>query len=262
MQYLTENLSGVVQSLSGHDKILLLLDYDGTLTPIVERPDDAILENSVREILEKIHSSPRFILGFVSGRALDDVKRIIGVPGAYYCGNHGLEADGPGFAFRHPGLEGVEESVHGLAEILEKKLSDIDGAIVEDKGYSLVVHYRLVSEGEVEKLREGFLQEVNSIGQKLFGVKENKMTFEAVPKIRWDKGEIVKLLVDEVSGKMDSRFKTVYMGDDATDEDAFKALSELDGLTVVVGEKQSSAKYYVKSQGEAVGFLQRLLLLC
>jgi trehalose 6-phosphate phosphatase len=261
MEYLFDRLDSVEEVLLQASRILILLDYDGTLTPIVENPGNAILNNEAKKILGELSGNSKFILGIISGRPLDEIKRLVGLEDIYYSGNHGLEASGPGFRFTHPGLEDIEDSVEEVAGRLREVSDDIKGVLIEDKGFSVVVHYRMVSASDWRRVREVFKDVVEPyVSSGRFRIDENKMTLELIPDVGWNKGDIVLKLLELVKGKTDGSVDAVYFGDDITDEDVFKALRG-GGLSVVVGEMQSNADYYVRDVDDVLRFLEYLIEL-
>ena len=125
--------------------IMLLLDYDGTLTPIVETPEKALIPAKTRHLLKQLSGSRRLKIAVISGRGLNNVKKMVGVDGIIYAGNHGLEISGPKIKFKHPLSLRASYTIEKLKESLCRKLSGIKGVLVEDKGLTFSVHYRLSS---------------------------------------------------------------------------------------------------------------------
>ncbi|MFQ6129399.1 MAG: trehalose-phosphatase [Candidatus Hadarchaeaceae archaeon] len=257
MEYLFNRWEEVERALA--PGALLLLDYDGTLTPIVERPELAILSSDMKELLKGV--SRHYTLGIISGRSLADVRRIVGLGGIYYAGNHGFEISGPNVELVKPEAERVRPILVKLCEELRGKLGNIKGAIVEDKGSTVSVHYRLVAEEEFEHLKNIFEKAVGPhIDSGVVKVTQGKKVFEIRPNVEWDKGKAVLW----ISGVVDPKGKLmpIYLGDDRTDEDAFSALKEK-GVTILVSEGpvESNAKYFVKNVDEVKIFFERLINL-
>jgi trehalose 6-phosphate phosphatase len=230
---------------------LLLFDYDGTLTPIVDRPKDAILSPDVLEILTALSKKAR--VGFFSGRSLKEIKRLVGLSGALYCGSHGLEAEGFTPPISPGSLSNYTSVLGDAGKALSESLRSFEGAYIEDKPYSIVVHYRLVGAGDVEGLRREFSSCVLPYLEQGFEVRENKMNLELAPKTGVDKGVAVKALIKQLNGG----FPVLYVGDDATDEDAFNILSSSD-VGIHVGAGPSCAKYFLADTGEVKKFLKML----
>ena len=257
MEYLFDRWEEVEGALA--PGALLLLDYDGTLTPIVEKPELAILSPDMKELLKRV--SRHYTLGIISGRSLADVKGLVGLEGIYYAGNHGFEISGPGVELIKPEAERVHPILVKLCEELREKLGSIKGAIVEDKGSTASVHYRLVADEEFEHLKNIFEEAIGPhIDSGVVKVTQGKKVFEIRPNVEWDKGKAVLWISGVVDPK--GELKPIYVGDDRTDEDAFLALKEK-GVTILVSEGliKSNAKYFVKNVNEVKTFLERLINL-
>jgi trehalose-phosphatase len=257
MEYLFNRWEEVERALA--PGALLLLDYDGTLTPIVERPELAILAPDMKELLKRV--SQYYTLGIISGRSLADVKGLVGLKEIHYAGNHGFEISGPGVELVKPEAERARPILVKLCKELREKLENIKGAIVEDKGSTVSVHYRLVKEEEFEHLKNIFEEVVAPhIDSGAVKVTHGKKVFEIRPNVEWDKGKAVLWISRVVDPK--AELKLIYVGDDRTDEDAFLALKEK-GITILVSEGpiESNAKYFVKNVDEVKTFFEKLINL-
>jgi len=244
--------------------ILLLTDYDGTLTPIVERPELANLPESTRLIFEALAGRYEFTVGVISGRALADLKDKVSVRGIIYAGNHGLEIEGLGISFVHPMAQGLRPILRIMHQVLSRALGQIRGVMVEDKGLSLSVRYRLVEKDKTEEVGNAF-ERIAGGAQALGKVRitSGKKVYEVRPAVTWDKGRAIKLLMKKYSkGGRKSGLLPIYLGDDLTDEDGFRVIENYgNGLSVFVGEEgqHSAARYFLKSPAEVTEFLEILL---
>ena len=257
MDYLFAQFKKIEELL--HNKfILLLLDYDGTLTPIVETPKKALISKDAKELLQKLSRMPYCKLGIISGRSLQDLKHIIGIEGLIYVGNHGLEIEGPKIKFESQISPRLKSIIRNIATDIQKRISGIKGALIEDKGLTLSIHYRLVGKEDLPVL-EKIISEVTNpyAGRDKIKVNSGKKVYEIKPPVKWDKGKVALwLLAREQFLSGEKNVLPVYVGDDYTDEDAFKAL-ERKGLTVFVGEPgNSKADYYLKNTEEVAKFLR------
>jgi len=256
MQYLFSQ-SGKIKELLIDKFILLLLDYDGTLTPIVETPKKALISKDVKELLQKLSKRSYCKLGIISGRSLQDLKNIVGIEGVIYVGNHGLEIDGPKIKFESQVSPRLKSIIRNITADMQKLISGIKGVLIEDKGLTLSVHYRLVEKEDLPALEKIIYEVTNpyAVSDKI-KVSYGKMVYEIKPSVKWDKGKVTLWLLARqqfLSGE--KNVLPVYIGDDLTDEDAFKALKSK-GLTIFVGEHgNSKADYYLKNTEEVIKFL-------
>lgn len=264
MEHLLSAWEKIAPQLRDARHILLLLDYDGTLTPIVERPELAELSVGVRRLLRALVRQRRFTIGILSGRALADLKNKVGIDGIIYAGNHGLEIEGPGVNFINPLAEEMTPIIRIINQVLSRTLGTIRGVLVEDKGLTLSVHYRLVEEGKTREVKSMFDRIVS--GAQALGkirVTSGKKVLEVRPAVDWDKGKAIKLLMKKYAkGGRESGLLPIYLGDDLTDEDGFRVIEKYgNGISVFVGEarQETTARYFLKSPAEVAEFLVLLL---
>jgi trehalose-phosphatase len=244
--------------------LFLFLDYDGTLAPLMARPAEAVLSEETRVVLQQLSREQNLLLAVVSGRKLDDVKRKVGIDRIIYSGNHGLELSSPRVKFEGLATPGYRTILKKIKAELERTLAGIRGAAVEDKDITLSLHYRTVVPGDIAQVKTLFHEAtILYLVRNKIKIKEQNMDLEVWPPVNWDKGKIVNWLLtrQELSADPDSMFP-VYVGDDRTDEDAFKAL-KFRGVTVFVRGRpgESAAEYYLNDQKEVTELLRRMLEL-
>jgi alpha,alpha-trehalase len=221
----------------------LFLDYDGTLTPIVERPEDAELDAPTRAVLRA--AAAAMPVAIVSGRDLDDVRALVGLEDVVYAGSHGFDIRGPDLQLELPeGIDALEDLAQA-ASMLRERLADVAGAQVEPKRFAVAVHYRRVAGADTAKVEHA----VTTTAQGLPALRRTagKKIFELRPDIDWDKGRAVRWLLEQLD--LDGPdVLPIYIGDDDTDEDAFRALAERGGIGVLVAEapKASAARFRVQ----------------
>ncbi|GAB2800660.1 hypothetical protein GCM10027040_30340 [Halomonas shantousis] len=240
----------------GHRRLAVFLDYDGTLTPIVDRPDLAVLDGAMRHTLE--HLAERCTVAIVSGRDRADVTELVGIDNLVYAGSHGFDIAGPGGL--HMQHERAADYLSALDEAeaqLQARLADVPGVLVERKRFAIAVHFRLVGESDVARI-EAAVEAVAGQNPRLRRT-GGKKVFELRPQLPWDKGKAVLWLL-EALGLADDTVVPIYIGDDETDEDAFVVLRERGGLGLFVGDAaQVTAASYCLEDTDAVGrFLDRL----
>ncbi len=263
MQHLFSVWQEVARRLKAARHVLLLCDYDGTLTPIVERPDLADLSEKTRQLLQDLARQSNFTVGILSGRALADLRQRVGIENIIYAGNHGLEIEGPGISFINPLAEEMRPVLQLIQQVLNKALSPIRGVFVENKGLSLSIHYRMVEEDksdEVHNIFERVIATAHSLGKVI--ITTGKKVYEVRPPVDWDKGKAISLLIEKYGKpRVKSELLPIFLGDDQTDEDGFKVIERRGGISILVGENitGSAARYFLKSPSEVDEFLSLLI---
>ncbi len=264
LEHLLSAWSNITRQLKDASHILLLTDYDGTLTPIVERPELANLSEETRRLLEALAHQPKLTVAIISGRALADLRNRVKIDGIIYAGNHGLEIEGGGIRFVNPLAEESRPILRTIHYVLSQAVRAIKGVLVEDKGLSLSVHYRQVAESETGEVK-GILEQIvgGARAVRKVRVTTGKKVYEVSPAVDWDKGKAVKLLMKKYGkGGRRSGLLPIYLGDDLADEDAFRVIEEYgNGISVFVGEAGQDivARYFVESPAEVTNFLGMLL---
>jgi len=249
---------GTVAALLRGRPLAVFLDFDGTLSPIVDRPDDARMTPSGGPALERL--AALCPVAIVSGRDLGDVRRRAGVPSLWYAGSHGFEYVSPdGEAHEH---EQAGQAVAALAEAeqqLSARLRDLPGAIVENKRFALAAHYRMVAEERANEV----IDAVAEVGAQypMLRMTGGRKVAELRPNIDWDKGKALHWLLEQIApGGGD--VLPLYAGDDLTDEDALTAIGER-GFGVVVrnyelGDRPTAAHVGADDPEEFCAFLERV----
>lgn len=244
--------------------LLLFLDYDGTLTPIVEEPRLAQLSPRGKKILEDLIFIRNVKVILMSGRLLEELKERVGVFGIIYAGNHGFELEGPSIRHVHPGALDACKLMHAIFQQLMERFRHFPGIFVEDKVLTLSVHYRGVEEEKIAMAKQYFSEIVQPYAHSSQVIlTEGKKVLEIRPGggIQWDKGKALLWILGQVLAHSAQRVFPIYIGDDQTDEDAFRAVKPR-GLGVKVlesaGGSLSEAAYYLHSPEEVLDFLERL----
>jgi trehalose 6-phosphate phosphatase len=239
--------------------ILLLLEFDGTLAPVASSPGGAVLPPETRTVLKKLQAKDWCTVAVISGRSLRNLKGKVRIEGIIYAGDHGAEIEGSGIAFCAPV---PPETLRALANIrahLEFLPSALQGVLMEDKGTSLSIHFRAAKEAEKHQAIEAVRLASGSFSDTV-KVGSGQEVVEVTP-CSWDRGKAISWLVAHSAQPVSDNPIPVYIGDDSTDEDAFKAVGDR-GLTVVVGRRlDSSARYYLNEPEEVCRFLEMILKL-
>uniref|UniRef100_A0A0E0ERJ4 Trehalose 6-phosphate phosphatase n=1 Tax=Oryza meridionalis TaxID=40149 RepID=A0A0E0ERJ4_9ORYZ len=259
-----------VVAASKGKQIVMFLDYDGTLSPIVDDPDAAFMSETMRMAVRSV--AKHFPTAIVSGRCRDKVFEFVKLAELYYAGSHGMDIKGP--ASRHaaakspPHNKGVLfqpaseflpmiEQVH---QRLEQATSSIPGAKVENNKFCVSVHFRCVDEKSWGALAETVRRVVREFPR--LRLSQGRMVFEVRPTIKWDKGKALEFLLDSLGFADCSDVLPVYIGDDRTDEDAFKVLRRRgQGVGILVSKhpKETTASFSLQEPAEVMKFLLRLV---
>lgn len=250
IQPLFDHLPEIASALRAASEILLFLDFDGTLAPIVEDPRLARMPSATRQALDRLASDPRFSLAIISGRALSDLRLRVDLEDLIYAGNHGLEIEGPGVEFIEPTAAEHLKALGELSRHLRARLSHIPGVEVENKVLSASVHFRRAPAGRLPEIRQA-VQDAVIFDASPFHLTEGRKVLEIRPRVDWDKGMAVRW-IQQASANPGAL--PIYIGDDSTDEDAFLALPQ--GITASVGKtRETSAQYSLERQELVPEFL-------
>lgn len=233
-----EEIRDRVQNAEG---IVFCADFDGTLAPIEADPDAPEIVPENREILRALRDTEGVRVAVVSGRALSDVRERVGIEGIAYAGNHGLELERCGHTTVHPIATKHRGRIERICAALEADLSGVEGAAVEDKSVTATVHYRKTPDKQIARVREAVDATLERFGGGRIRKTGGKEILELRPAVRWHKGMAVSLLAADYEGWL-----PVYIGDDTTDESAFRAVAE--GLAIYVGEGETAAHYRIPRQ--------------
>jgi trehalose 6-phosphate phosphatase len=223
-------------------RTLLAFDFDGTLAPIVEDRAQASMRGETRALLRA--TALLYPCAVISGRMRSDVaSRVSDVPLAAVVGCHGAE---PGFG---PLDRSLERRVASWPGELERALGECDGIDIEDKKFSIALHYRRArSWRDAERLALSAAGKLD--GAVVFG---GHAVVNVLPKDAPTKGDAIRELCDRLGARI-----AVYVGDDRTDEEAFR--SEVVGISICVGgERDSSAAYGLADQREIDDLLRALV---
>jgi trehalose 6-phosphate phosphatase len=235
--------------------ILFALDYDGTLTPTIDDPTQAVLCGPTREMLAALAARKDMDVAVVSGRALRNVREMVGLADPIYVGNHGMEIQGPAFLFLEPTAAAAADDLHELGLDLTETLANFPGAFLEDKGLTLSIHHRRVAPVDAEEVWHTVLRAVEPVKDR-FHVVLGIKAYDVRPIVSWTKGHAVNWIKDRLTKP---ETLVIYAGDDASDEEAIAVLGA-DAVTIRVGDSAAttSARYLLSSPAEVQGFLRWL----
>ena len=241
------------QELGDGASLVAILDYDGTLTPLVASPGAAILAPSVRGTLARLAACERARLAILSGRGLADLRARVALADVVYGGCHGLEIRGRDLHFRHPHAH--RSCLMATRRALAAALPSIPGARLEWKGLAVSLHYRRVSPRRRLDVQEVAARILRRGGLTLV---RGHAVFDFVPRVGWNKGRAARWIASRMKRTLPARRVVVlYAGDDTTDESAFVALRGR-AVTICVGTKPSAAEYRVRGVREIQALLRRM----
>lgn len=258
MIYLWDDIKNLLSIIKQSRKILLLVDYDGTIVPIKPIPQQVKLSESTKILLQKLKVKLHGNLGIISGRSLIEIKKQVGIRGLIYAGNHGMEWTVKGKRYT---VARAKKFIYALPKI-KKSLKILEdkfrGVFIEDKHLTLAVHYRLLQKKYVNSFHR-YIKYLLEPYLKAYTVSllNGKMVYELMLPLNWNKGDFIKLCMEKYFHKSQRHLLTIYIGDDRTDEEAFLKLKDV--ITIKVGRGQSSARYFVKNQKEVINFLKLLV---
>ncbi|MGH3900856.1 MAG: trehalose-phosphatase [Pseudonocardiaceae bacterium] len=240
----------------------LFLDYDGVLTPIVDQPEDAVMSADMREVIQAL--AQRCSVCVVSGRDRPVVQQLMGVDNLVVAGSHGFDIWSPREgAIQHDAATGFADLISEVTDRLRAGIESIPGAVVEPKRASVAVHYRLADPEHRAKVTAVVDELLDEYSGRL-KVTPGKMVYELQPKIDWHKGKAVLHLLQTLDLDADD-VVPLYLGDDITDEDAFRALAGR-GIGIIVGHpddpevanRPTAADFVLESTIEVEQFLNTL----
>ena len=237
----------------------MFLDYDGVLTPIVDRPEDARMSPDMRDVVHQL--AARCPVCVVSGRDRAVVQDLMGMHDLVVAGSHGFDIWHPERGtLRHEAATGFERLVAEVGEELDDGVGWLDGVQVERKRASVAVHYRRADADAAERVA-GLVRRMLAERRGELKLTPGKMVYELQPNLDWDKGRAVTYLLDTL-GLTGPETVPLYLGDDVTDEDAFRALHGR-GVSIFVGDaaaldRPTAADFALASVDEVARLLDTL----
>ena len=245
--HLFDHWDEVAERVAAATAVRLFVDFDGTLVPLCETPDQVTLSEGTRRALQELVRHRRVAATIISGRRRGDLVRYVGLPGLQYWGLHGWE--------RRAGCSLPREAAITLSrarDSLTSVLRDVPGVHIEDKGLAFSVHVRGASRPAERRARE-LLRHVLAREGVDMHVLPGKKAWDVLPRHIPGKGSVVRGAIQKLRGS----FLPVYVGDDVGDEPAIVALEH--GITVHVGKARSThARYRLADPNEVRAFMERL----
>lgn len=262
------NMFDEITAASKGKQIVMFLDYDGTLSPIVDDPDRAFMSENMRSAVREVARS--FPTAIVSGRCRDKVYSFVQLAELYYAGSHGMDIKGPAKQPKHTKaktkailFQPASEFLPMIDEVykaLVTKTKSTPGAKVENNKFCVSVHFRCVDEKKWSALADQVKLVLKDYPK--LQLTQGRKVLEIRPTIKWDKGKALEFLLESLGFADSNDVLPIYIGDDRTDEDAFKVLHDRgQGIGILVSKipKETSASYSLREPAEVMDFLHRLV---
>ncbi|KAM4087387.1 hypothetical protein ACJW30_10G174400 [Castanea mollissima] len=245
-----------IKSMAHEKQMVVFLDYDETLSPIVNNPDQAFMSTEMRSAVREI--GEHFPTAIIFGRSRDKVFQFVRLNNIYYAGSHGMDISAPSISLNYVRdfLPRIQMVRNDIKDKLEKIAKDIKGASVEDNKFCLFVHLRCVNEENVDKLKEMVESTMEFYND--FHISEGKKVMKISPIINWNKGRALQYLLDTLGFEDSSNVLPIYIGDNKTNEDAFKMIKSIGrGFPVAVSTtlKETETLYCLRDPTEVMSFL-------
>ncbi|EEF29812.1 probable trehalose-phosphate phosphatase F isoform X1 [Ricinus communis] len=267
-----------ITNFAKNKKIAMFLDYDGTLSPIVDDPDQALMSDDMRSAVRNV--AKYFPTAIISGRSRDKVFELVGLTELYYAGSHGMDIMGPiNNSVSNDHANGIKstdqqgkdvnlfqpakEFISMIDEVfrtLVENTKAIKGAKVENHKFCTSVHYRNVDEKNwptVAQIVHDILKQYPRLR-----LTHGRKVLEVRPVIDWNKGKAVEFLLESLGLSNSDDVLPIFIGDDRTDEDAFKVLRKGNkgyGILVSPVPKETNAFYSLRDPTEVMKFLKSLV---
>ncbi|XP_053692340.1 uncharacterized protein LOC128740799 [Sabethes cyaneus] len=243
--------------LANEHSFVLLLDYDGTLAEIPDRPELSVIPPQTKETLRNIVNSGKAFVVVISGRSADDVKEKVGVANVIYSGNHGLEVVYPnGGRYNQPIPKEVTDNFDQMVDQLNKEVAH-DGAWVQNKQFSISLHYRDMDPKLVPEMVLKATQIIESHG---YRADPAHQALDANPPIKWNKGLAAEFILESCFNKGWKTKKIIFAGDDLTDENVMKSIKGFGrSFRITRGlEVESEADFKISSTKSVLNLLKWL----
>lgn len=257
-EYLLDHLYQISDRINKADEIYLFLDYDGTLVSFENRPQDVVTSQEVKIVITHLLHNKKFTVIIVTGRTLYEIKKLLDIEGLSFAALHGLQINlSNGMNYNWKPMNNLRKILENIKKFAEKKFQNERRIILEDKEFTVALHYRMLNEEKIKDVVDGFIEIVKA---KDTSNKLDILHGSKVVEIRpagWNKGKAVELISSNIISK---NALQIYIGDDTTDEDAFRYINN-QGITIFVSNdtnRSTTAQYWLKDPDDVIKFLKSL----
>lgn len=263
MQHLFKAGQGL-ESIFRDRSVVLILDYEGTLTPAASSATGPRLQPGLKKSLARLSKLKKIVVAIISPRPAKGLKKVVGIPGLVYVGNSGLEAEAGNFALVHPESVEARNLIQKIKDRLKPALKGMRGVSLAHEAFTLQVSCLKVRAKKKEAVRLALGRAVRPYLKSLrLVLSETPKGWEVRPLMRWNKGTTVLWLYGRILAQMtEEKMMPVYLGDDRSDEDVFRSLKPMGmGIKVALDQNEvvlSDADYCLFSSTEVDKFLTRL----
>ncbi len=257
-EYLLDYLYQISDRMNKADEIYLFLDYDGTLVSFKNRPQDVVTSEEVKTIITHLLQNQKFTIIIVTGRTLYEIKQLLDIDGLSFAALHGLQIKlSNGMNYNWKPMNNLRKILKNIKKFAEKKFQNEKGIILEDKEFTLALHYRMLNKEKIKDVVERFIEivKVKDTNNKLDILHGSKVV--EVRPAGWNKGKALELIS---SNRISKNVLPIYIGDDTTDEDAFSYINN-QGITIFVSNdtnRSTTAQYWLKDPDDVLKFLKSL----
>jgi len=249
-----DHLDAIGHRVANAPRVLLGLDFDGTLAAIANQPESVTLSVEMRDVLHRLANGSQISVAVISGRTLEDVRQRIAIESIHYAGDHGMEIDGTAVKWKNPVAVACVDRLSEIIERLESTLATIDGARVERKRFTASVHYRHVAPADVPRLTKLVIAVLRQMDASVFKLSSGLKVLEISPCTASSKGLAMRQIA---AGLSPQPTLAMFLGDDVTDEDAFQEIAG--HVTIKVDpQRPTVAEFGLDDTGHVMQFLNWL----
>ena len=246
----------IINNLKNKKNPAFFLDYDGTLTPIVKKPELAKLSKSKIKYIKKLSS--QYFTAIITGRSLTDIKKFIPINTLVFAGSHGFEIQYKNKKIEILKISKFKKELNAIRKIIYTHIKPLKNIIIEEKKISIAIHYRLVKKTNDIKFIKNTIKKIKK-EYPSFKLLKGKKVYEFLPNLNWNKGKAI-LSIMKLFGINFNSNTVIYIGDDKTDEYAFRMIKNR-GVTILVSNKKTktNAKFRVRNTEEVINFLKNFI---